>query len=79
MTFTAHYYGSAAAAATSSEPRTERTVAEFKAAAVVDHGPALAKILAVASILLNGQVAADDAVAIPAAATVDVLPPFAGG
>ena len=80
MTFTARYYGSASAAATDSEDRSERTVLEFLTAAEADHGAELAKILKVASVLINGE-AADligDA-EIPEGATVDVLPPFAGG
>lgn len=78
MSFTARYYGSAGAAAVESEERFEPTVAEFKEAAIVDHGTQLAKILEVASILVDG-VAMTDEGEIPANATVDVLPPFAGG
>ena len=40
--------------------------------------PALAKVCAVASFLVDGQ-KADDATALTGAAEVDVLPPFAGG
>jgi molybdopterin converting factor small subunit len=40
--------------------------------------PELAKVCAVASFLVDGQRVADDTT-LPAGATVDVLPPFAGG
>ncbi|HKF35194.1 MAG TPA: MoaD/ThiS family protein [Jatrophihabitantaceae bacterium] len=40
--------------------------------------PSLARVVAVATFLVDGQVAADDT-PLPPEATVDVLPPFAGG
>jgi molybdopterin synthase sulfur carrier subunit len=42
------------------------------------HGPDLARVLAAASFLINEVTGADDR-HIPDGATVDVLPPFAGG
>lgn len=77
--FTARYFGSAGAAAVNQETRTETTVAEFKRAAGSHHGPELVKILEVASILVNGQATQNDDLVIPIGATIDVLPPFAGG
>lgn len=44
---------------------------------VADH-PALAAILPKCSVLVDGA-RVDDAERVPAAAVVDVLPPFAGG
>lgn len=79
MTYSVHYYGSASEAATDQESRDESTVSEFKTAAIADHGDELARILTVASILINGQHAVSDNQVIPVDATVDVLPPFAGG
>jgi molybdopterin converting factor small subunit len=38
----------------------------------------LTQVVAVATFLVNGQAAADDT-PLPPDATVDVLPPFAGG
>lgn len=76
--FAARYFGSAGTAAIDEESRTELTVAQFKHAAGSDHGTELIKILKVATILVNGQ-AAGDGQEIPSGATVDVLPPFAGG
>lgn len=76
--FLARYFGSAGAAAVDEESRTEATVAEFKQAAGSHHGAELIKILNVATVLVNGQVASNDQ-EIPSDAKVDVLPPFAGG
>ncbi len=53
------------------------TVAEVVGAAVERH-PALAPVAAVATFLVDGAAAAGD-LAVPAGATVEVLPPFAGG
>jgi sulfur-carrier protein len=43
------------------------------------HGPRLARVLQVASFLVDGVVWHDRRAPLPARATVDVLPPFAGG
>lgn len=43
------------------------------------HGPRLARVLQVASFLVDGVVWHDRRAPLPAGATVDVLPPFAGG
>jgi sulfur-carrier protein len=40
--------------------------------------PSLAQVVAVATFLVNGRAAGDDA-PLPPEATIDVLPPFAGG
>jgi molybdopterin synthase sulfur carrier subunit len=40
--------------------------------------PALTAVVAAASFLVDGQAVADDA-PLPPTATIDVLPPFAGG
>ena len=42
------------------------------------HGPALARILAAASFLVNETAGTRDRV-VPVGSVVDVLPPFAGG
>jgi sulfur-carrier protein len=42
------------------------------------HGPNLSRVLASASFLIN-EVAGPEDRPVPAGATVDVLPPFAGG
>jgi molybdopterin converting factor small subunit len=43
------------------------------------HGQRLAKVVAAASFLVNGLTWHDREMALPVGATVDVLPPFAGG
>ncbi|MFC3380316.1 MoaD/ThiS family protein [Couchioplanes azureus] len=43
------------------------------------HGERLAVVLKAASFLVDGLACHDRQVALPAGATVDVLPPFAGG
>lgn len=42
-------------------------------------GPALGRVLAIASFLVDGVAWRDRHATLPAGATVDVLPPFAGG
>lgn len=41
--------------------------------------PDLARVLPVASVLVDGVVAHERDVDVPAGATVEILPPFAGG
>lgn len=43
------------------------------------HGPELTKVLAASSYLLNETAVRDTSAALPDGATLDVLPPFAGG
>jgi molybdopterin synthase sulfur carrier subunit len=43
------------------------------------HGPGLAKVLAACSYLLDEIAVRDRRTALPSGATLDVLPPFAGG
>jgi molybdopterin converting factor small subunit len=43
------------------------------------HGERMASVLKVASFLVDGLTCHDRRAALPAGATVDVLPPFAGG
>lgn len=72
-------YWAAARAATGveSETRSGATVGEVVDAAVADH-PDLARVARVATYLLDGR-AADRSAAVRSGATVEVLPPFAGG
>lgn len=53
------------------------TVAAIVESAVSSH-PGLARVASVATFLIDGRAAARDAVVAPGA-TVEVLPPFAGG
>lgn len=43
------------------------------------HGPDLAKVLAACSYLLDETAVRDRSTTLPPGATLDVLPPFAGG
>jgi sulfur-carrier protein len=77
-TVTVRYWAAArAATGTDSEERAGATVGEVVDAAVGAH-PALARVAQVASFLLDGRKVTREAV-VPPGATVEVLPPFAGG
>jgi molybdopterin converting factor small subunit len=77
-TVTVRYWAAArAAAGTDSEDHAGATVGEVVDAAVAAHPP-LARVAQVASFLLDGRKVTRDAVVAPGA-TVEVLPPFAGG
>ncbi|GAA2337627.1 MoaD/ThiS family protein [Saccharopolyspora halophila] len=55
------------------------TVAEAITAALDQHDGKLSKVLEACSFLLDGLAVRDRGTAIEADATLDVLPPFAGG
>jgi molybdopterin converting factor small subunit len=77
---TVRYFAAARAAAGLTEERAEsRTLADLVARLSADHGEGLARVLRVASFLVDGVVWRDRDAALPTGATVDVLPPFAGG
>jgi len=77
-TVTVRYWAAArAAAGTDSETLTGVTVREVVDAAVAAH-PDLARVAAVATFLLDGRSVTRDE-PVPDGATVEVLPPFAGG
>ncbi|MGH3435988.1 MAG: MoaD/ThiS family protein [Sciscionella sp.] len=77
------YYAGARAAAGVSEERIELpepvTIATVLDAVVARRGPALHRVLAVCSFLLDGTAVHDRDAAVPNGAQLDVLPPFAGG
>lgn len=78
MTVTLRYWAAAAAAAgVESEDVEAGSVADILGAAEAAH-PELAPVLSVASILVEG-VPARGEVEVPPGATVEILPPFAGG
>ncbi len=75
---TVRYWAAAKAAAGVAEQSLPGdTVGRVLAAAVAQH-PDLERVLAVASVLLDGSPADRDQ-EIPAGATLEILPPFAGG
>lgn len=86
VTLTVRYFaGAKAAAGTRSESvalGAGATVADLVDALVDAHGGEagpLARVLAASSLLLDETAVHDRAQVLPEAATVDVLPPFAGG
>ena len=77
---TVRYFAAAAAAArTASETRDATTLGELLADLTAAHGPEFERVLGRCSILVDGVRSDDPATTLDAAATVDVLPPFAGG
>lgn len=60
-----------------SEHRTEATLADLRAAVATEY-PGLGGILPRCAVLVDGARLGDDAL-LADAATVDILPPFAGG
>lgn len=74
------YFAAAAeAAGTSEEDVPGATRGELVAAMVARHGDGLARVLDRCSLLASGERLDGDGAPVPAGATVDVLPPFAGG
>ncbi|WP_350347487.1 MoaD/ThiS family protein [Agromyces sp. G08B096] len=74
------YFAGAAEAAGREEERLEASdVAGLRAAMIAAHGEPLARVLGRCSLLVDGRRVEDDDAAIAGDATVDVLPPFAGG
>lgn len=77
MTRVRYFAAAEEAAGRSEEQRTEATLGELRTAMAADH-PGLAGILPRCAVLVDGERRDDDA-PLGDAATVDVLPPFAGG
>ncbi len=83
VTVTIRYFAAArAAAGVETEPLElpeGSTVDDTIAAVRQRHGAELARVLDRCSFLLDEVAVRDRAAVVPAGATVDVLPPFAGG
>lgn len=76
---TIRYWAAArAAAGRSEEPYAGETLDDVLRAAEAAHGAELARVLSVASFLVDG-VRTDRSAALADGATIEVLPPFAGG
>lgn len=74
------FAGARAAAGRSAETLPAgRSLAELTAELAARHGTGLSRVLSAASFLVDGVACHDPNVVLPAGATVDVLPPFAGG
>lgn len=77
---TIRYFAAAAAAAgTASEVRGEHTLGALRAALIAEHGAEFERILDRCSVLVDGRSDTPLDSALGESATVDVLPPFAGG
>jgi molybdopterin synthase sulfur carrier subunit len=77
---TVRYFAGARAAAGIAEDKVEAaTLDELIVALSARHGSGLGNVLGVASFLVDEVVCHDRATALPEDASVDVLPPFAGG
>lgn len=78
MLLVRYYAGAAAAAGRPEEKVPATSLTELRAALVQRHGARMQRILAAASLLVDGVAARGD-VELPDGCTVEVLPPFAGG
>jgi len=78
-TVTVRYFAAAIEATGREEEQLDgvATVGELRDALVERYGPAMARVVANGSFLVDGVVSRDPST--PLAGTVDVLPPFAGG
>jgi molybdopterin converting factor small subunit len=74
-----YFAGARAAAGRSSEQIAAESLEELTVVLTERHGERLAMVLKAASFLVDGLACHDRRAALPAGATVDVLPPFAGG
>lgn len=82
MSLTVRYFAGARAAAGMAEealPAAAYTLSGLVDELAARHGPQLGKVLAMASFLVDGVACRDREATVPVDATVDVLPPFAGG
>ncbi|HEV7789644.1 MAG TPA: MoaD/ThiS family protein [Pseudonocardia sp.] len=77
-----YFAGAKAAAGVSSESvalNDGDTVRDVLALLTTRHGAALARVLDASSLLLDEVAVRDRSLRLPTGATLDVLPPFAGG
>jgi molybdopterin converting factor small subunit len=74
-----YFAGARAAAGAASEPADVTTIAELTSVLAARHGERLSRVLDHATLLVDGVAAHDVAATLPDGATVEVLPPFAGG
>jgi molybdopterin converting factor small subunit len=74
-----YFAGARAAAGRSSEQIAADSLDDLASILAERHGERLAMVLKAASFLVDGLACHDRQAALPAGATVDVLPPFAGG
>jgi molybdopterin converting factor small subunit len=77
---TVRYFAGARAAAGATEEKFEAaTLEELVGVLEAAHGAALGRVLAAASFLVDEVVSHDRHAPLPEGASIDILPPFAGG
>jgi molybdopterin converting factor small subunit len=74
-----YFAGARAAAGRTEEKLTAATLDGLIATLTETHGESLGRVLSVASFLVDGVAWHDRGAELPDDATIDVLPPFAGG
>jgi molybdopterin converting factor small subunit len=74
-----YFAGARAAAGTPAEKIAAASLDDLTAVLTERHGERLGVVLKAASFLVDGLACHDRQAALPPGATVDVLPPFAGG
>jgi sulfur-carrier protein len=74
-----YFAGARAAAGVDTENRDAASLDELVGQLVGDHSEKLERVLTACSFLVDGTTTRDRATALTPGATVDVLPPFAGG
>jgi sulfur-carrier protein len=80
MSVTVRYFaGARAAAGVDTEIRAATTLDELVGQLVDSHGEELERVLTACSFLVDGTQTRDRSLVLEPGATVDVLPPFAGG
>jgi molybdopterin converting factor small subunit len=77
---TVRYFAGARAAAGTTEEKVEAaTLGELVRVLEATHGAELSRVLSASSFLVDELICRDREVALPEGASIDVLPPFAGG
>ena len=79
MAVVRYFAAARAAAGTQTEEHSADTLEQLLADLGQRHGDALTRVLRRSSYLVDGVACHDRRAPLPAGATVDVLPPFAGG
>jgi molybdopterin converting factor small subunit len=74
-----YFAGARAAAGVDTEIREAGSLEELVGQIVDDHGEKLERVLTACSFLVDGTTTRDRTLSLAPGATVDVLPPFAGG
>ena len=74
-----YFAGARAASGVDTEVREASSLDELVGQLVAAHGEKLERVLTACSFLVDGTTTRDRALALAPGATVDVLPPFAGG